>query len=159
MAMNEPNKIVSAPIPLDKCSVARALALIGDHWTLLILREAFYGVSRFEAMRADLGVPRTVLSQRLRVLVVHGIMQQVAYQASGQRTRFEYQLTQKGRALLPVLATLMEWGDHYLATDETPTLILSHTNCGARVTTRFVCEKDHVIKHMHELTETIHLAE
>ena len=157
--MNTTDDMRRAPVPLDQCSVARTLALIGDHWTLLILREAFYGVSRFEAMHADLAVPRSILSQRLRALVEHGIMQRTPYRVTGQRKRFAYELTVKGQALLPVLIALMEWGDQFALVKETPALVLSHTECGAHASVQIVCANGHRISQVHELTGKIDLPE
>ena len=100
--------------------MARASELLGDRWTLLILREAFYGVARFEDVRADIGAPRAALSQRLSKLVREKIMAKSAYRDPGDRQRFEYQLTEKGRALAYVLIALMEWGDKFLRDDPAP---------------------------------------
>lgn len=156
--MNDMQHTLRAPVPLDQCSVAHALALIGDHWTLLILREAFYGVSRFEAIQADLAIPRSVLSQRLRALVEHDIMQRTAYRTDGQRTRFAYELTEKGRALLPVLIALMEWGDQHAPVKETPALSIAHAGCGAHVSTQLVCTNGHRITNVQELIGKVDIA-
>ena len=106
-----------APVPLARCGAARALAEVGDRWTLLILREALYGVSRFEDMRADLGIPRSVLTQRLARMVDDGLLDRVPYRDEGARERSGYRLTRKGRALAPVVLALMRWGDAFLAPD------------------------------------------
>lgn len=156
--MNDTDQIVRAPVPLDRCSVAQTLALIGDRWTLLILREAFYGVTRFEAIQADLTIPRSILSQRLRALVKHNIMQRSSYRVVGQRARFAYELTEKGQALLPVLISLMEWGDRYTAV-HTPALQLTHAECGAHVTTQLVCANGHQITDTQALRGTINIRE
>ena len=147
----EPNDTNPARVPLDKCGLARALALIGDRWTLLILREAFYGVRRFEEMRADIGAPRTVLSERLASLVESGLMEREPYQERGQRTRFEYRLTAKGADLLPALIALMQWGDRHLGDGEPP-LDLRHADCGASVRAALVCERGHLLTHPRELS-------
>jgi DNA-binding HxlR family transcriptional regulator len=109
-----------APVPVDRCGMARASELIGDRWTLLILREAFYGVTRFADLRADLAAPRAVLSQRLDQLVQEEILQRHPYQDEGSRTRYDYRLTEKGRELALVLFALMQWGDRYLRNDPAP---------------------------------------
>ncbi|WP_127104078.1 winged helix-turn-helix transcriptional regulator [Pararhodobacter zhoushanensis] len=106
-----------APVPVERCGAARALDVIGDRWTLLILREAFYGVTRFDDMRADMGIPRSVLTQRLARLVEHGLLTRVPYRDEGARARSGYALTAQGRALAPVILALMRWGDAHLAPD------------------------------------------
>jgi len=113
-------RVTRAPVPVDQCGMARASELIGDRWTLLILREAFYGVTRFADLCADLSVPRAVLSQRLDQLVQAEILQLSPYQDAGSRTRFDYRLTEKGRELALVLLALMQWGDRYLRDDPAP---------------------------------------
>ena len=157
--MNTTNHAIRAPVPLAQCSVARTLALIGDHWTLLILREAFYGVSRFEAIQADLAIPRSILSQRLRTLVKHEIIQRTSYRLAGQRTRFAYELTGKGRALLPVLIGLMEWGDKYVPFKETPALLVAHAECGAYVSTQLICANGHRVTDLQELIAKVDVAD
>jgi DNA-binding HxlR family transcriptional regulator len=105
---------VLKPPPLDLCGMARAADLVGDRWTLLIIREALYGVTRFDAMRADLDIPRTVLSARLKRLCAHGLLTKRAYREPGQRTRFQYVLTSKGVDLAVAMIALMQWGDKNL---------------------------------------------
>jgi DNA-binding HxlR family transcriptional regulator len=100
--------------------MARSCEILGDKWTLLVLREAFYGVTRFEDVRADLDAPRAALSSRLRMLVREKILSKASYREPGDRERFEYRLTEKGRALAYVMIALMEWGDEYLRTDAPP---------------------------------------
>jgi DNA-binding HxlR family transcriptional regulator len=97
----------------QNCSVARALELVGERWTLLIVRDAFLGRRRFEEFQENLGIARNVLSDRLQKLVDHGILQRVRYQERPER--FEYRLTAMGRDLRVPLLALMEWGDHYLS--------------------------------------------
>jgi DNA-binding HxlR family transcriptional regulator len=100
--------------------MARAGELLGDKWTLLILREAFYGVTRFEDVRADLAAPRAAIASRLRTLVREKILSKTPYREPGDRKRFEYQLTPKGRGLAYVMIALMEWGDEFLRNDPAP---------------------------------------
>lgn len=109
------------------CSVARALEVVGERWALLILRDAFYGVSRFADFQRDLGVARNILTDRLTKLVASGVLEKVPYEE--RPPRFEYKLTPKGRDLLPVLLTMMHWGDKW-STDGTPPVTLTHTTCG-----------------------------
>lgn len=123
----------------SKCSVGRALAVIGDRWTLLVLREAFYGVRRFDEFHRNLGVARPILSARLRNLVDHGVLSREPYQEPGQRPRDEYHPTEKGRALYGTLAALMQWGDTYLADATGPPVHLEHTGCGGTVRVSVSC--------------------
>lgn len=96
----------------ENCAVARSLDILGDWWTLLIVRDAFFGVRRFADFQRDLGIAKNVLSQRLGRLVEHGILERIDVGQHGER--FEYRLTEKGEALLPVLTTLREWGDQWV---------------------------------------------
>lgn len=101
------------PVParLQKCALASAIERIGDRWTLLILREIFYGVKRFDQIQQDTGISRTILSQRLRTLVKNGILQKIPYRQPGKRERFEYLPTPYGQSLQIPFAALMEWGE------------------------------------------------
>src|SRR5207249_8142736 len=94
------------------CSVARALSVVGDRWTLLVLRDAFLGVRRFEDFHTDLGTTRHRLADRLRKLVDHGVLERVPY--ADRPRRFEYRLTEKGRDLYPVVVSLTRWGDRWI---------------------------------------------
>jgi DNA-binding HxlR family transcriptional regulator len=136
-----------APVPLAECALARAVSVIGDAWVLLVLREAVYGVTRFEEMRADLGVPRTVLSDRLSKLVAAGLFRRVPYREPGQRTRHCYELTDKGRALMPAVVALRGWAEEHLPGGPSP-LRLRHRDCGADVRARLVCGHGHVLDAM-----------
>lgn len=132
-----------AAVPLAECTLARAVSVVGDAWVLLILREAVYGIRRFEEMRDDLGIPRAVLSNRLRRLVDAGLFARVAYREPGRRTRHAYELTPQGRALLPALAALREWAEIHLPGGPSP-LKLRH-RCGAEVHARLVCDNGHIV--------------
>jgi DNA-binding HxlR family transcriptional regulator len=120
------------------CSVARTLEVMGDRWTMLVIREAFLGVRRFDDFQRDLGVARNVLADRLARLVDEGVLERRRYQERPER--FEYRLTDKGIDLWPVMVSLMKWGDRHAAPDGPPTLVL-HRDCGGEVNARFVCEK------------------
>jgi DNA-binding HxlR family transcriptional regulator len=120
------------------CSIARTLELIGERWTLLIVRDAFLGVRRFDELQRSLGVARNVLQNRLARLVEHGILERVRYQERPER--FEYRLTEKGLDLWPVLVSLISWGDRHAAPDGPP-VILEHRDCGGAVNDRRICEK------------------
>ena len=100
--------------PRDRCSVAHALAVLGERWTILVLREAFYGIRRFDEMQRAIGCARNVLADRLATLVEHGVLARVGYRDEGQRERFEYRLTPMGFEAFPVIVALMQWGDRWL---------------------------------------------
>ena len=112
----------------EHCSLARALAVVGDRWTLLILREAFLRVRRFDEFQARLGIARKVLAERLGTLVDDGILERKAYQQRPER--FEYRLTDKGLALYPVILSLVHWGDAHCAGPDGPPMIHRHKGCG-----------------------------
>ena len=97
----------------QNCSVARTLELVGERWTLLVVRDAFLGRSRFEEFQESLGIARNILTDRLAKLVEHGIFERVRYQE--RPDRYEYRLTPKGRDLRLTLAALMQWGDQYVS--------------------------------------------
>jgi DNA-binding HxlR family transcriptional regulator len=110
------DRVRSAPIPLDRCGMALACDLLGDRWTMLIIREAFYGVSRFDDLRTDLGIPRGILSERLKKLVREHVMEKRPYREGSARLRHEYHLSPRGRELSLPLIALMQWGDRHLQT-------------------------------------------
>jgi len=134
----------------SRCSVAGTLAVVGEKWSLLVLREAFFGVRRFADFQRLLGAPKAVLSDRLATLVEQGILTRVPYQAEGERQRHEYRLTTKGRDLYPTLVALMQWGDAYL-TDGPPPLELQHRDCGAAVHLELHCEAGHAVAGPREV--------
>jgi DNA-binding HxlR family transcriptional regulator len=119
------------------CSIARALEVVGERWTLLVLRDVFTGAHRFEEFVDSLGVARNVLSDRLDRLVDHGVLERVPYQDRPQR--FEYHLTAKGRELLVVIMGLMHWGDRHLAGEAGPPRIAEHCGCGGAVVEQLAC--------------------
>jgi DNA-binding HxlR family transcriptional regulator len=129
----------------DTCSIARTLALIGDRWILLLLRDVANGVRRFDELASHLGIARNVLSGRLARLVAAGLVERTAYRDLGTRERHEYRLTGAGRELLPVLLALMEWGDRNLADPQGPPAVVRHAGCGTRVRVSLVCEQGHVL--------------
>jgi DNA-binding HxlR family transcriptional regulator len=135
----------------DDCSIGRTLTLIGERWTMLVLREAFRGVRRFDDIRTNTGAPRQVLSARLAVLVEHGILRREPYQVLGQRARHEYRLTRKGMDLYPVLVSLMRWGDRYLAGPAGPPVRLTHADCGAPVEVTMRCAEGHLLDSAREV--------
>lgn len=113
------------------CSIAGALELIGERWSLLILRDVFLGVHRFDDLQRDLGVARNVLRDRLRLLVDEEILERRRYQERPER--FEYHLTDKGRDLWPVLHALMTWGDRHAAPPGGPATVVVHRGCGGEI--------------------------
>ena len=112
----------------EPCSVARTLAVIGDRWTLMILRDCFLGVRRFEAFQEKIGVTRPILSDRLRKLTAAGILSRVPYQE--RPVRYDYRLTEKGLSLYPVILGLAHWGDVHLAGEAGPPVSRRHKACG-----------------------------
>ncbi|MDJ0752273.1 MAG: helix-turn-helix domain-containing protein [Ardenticatenaceae bacterium] len=104
----------------EPCSIARTLSIIGDRWTLLILRNAFLGMRRFDDFQRQLDVTRHLLTDRLNLLHDHGILHKVPYQE--RPTRHEYRLTAKGKELYPIIMTLVQWGDKWMAGDDGPPL-------------------------------------
>ncbi|MGH1464308.1 MAG: winged helix-turn-helix transcriptional regulator [Cognatishimia sp.] len=121
-----------AAVPLDECGLAAVAEIIGDRWKLLIIREVFYGVRRFDDIRSDIGIPRSVLSQRLAALVTDGLLDRKTYQEAGQRARAEYHFSASGRDLLLPLAALWQWS--YRHTDRQSTgLALQQKSTGAKL--------------------------
>lgn len=112
----------------EPCSVARTVAVIGDRWTLLILRDCFLGVRRFEAFQERLGISRTIIAERLKLLVDEGMLAKAAYQ--DRPLRHEYRLTEKGLALHPVIMAVVHWGDRYYAGEAGAPLLHRHKACG-----------------------------
>ena len=121
----------------EACSVARTLEIIGDRWTMLVLREAFLGVRRFEVMQRHLGIARNVLTERLNRLVEHGILDRVPY--SDRPPRSEYRLTEAGIALWPSVVALLQWGQEHLPAKD-QRVEIEHKGCGERTTFSLVCD-------------------
>ena len=131
------------------CSVAQALDVVGDPWTLLIVRDAMWGFRRFNDFQQRLGIPRNTLTTRLARLVEAGVFDKVPYQESPQR--FEYRLTEKGLDLYPVVVALMQWGDRWRA-PEGPPLLLKHRNCGGKLALELRCDSCGVRPGAREVT-------
>lgn len=132
------------------CSIARTLELVGDPWTILVLRDLFDGVRRFDELADHLGVARNVLTRRLYGLVQHGLVERASYREPGSRQRHEYRLTPAGRALRPVLLALLEFGDEHLA-DDGPPVLFEHADCGGDVQLILQCEHGHHLGHQDSL--------
>jgi DNA-binding HxlR family transcriptional regulator len=120
----------------QNCSIARTLELVGERWSLLIIRDCFRGLRRFDQFQASLGIATNVLSSRLERLVDAGILERVRYQE--RPDRYEYRLTERGRELRVALVSLMHWGDKYLAPDGPP-VVVEHASCGAPIVEQLVC--------------------
>ena len=119
------------------CSIERALEIIGDRWTVLVLRDAFRGLHRFDDFRRDLDIARPVLADRLRRLVEAGVLERRQY--CERPPRFEYHLTPMGVDLSPALVALMRWGDHWLSGGDGPPTVLVHGPCGHELDQTYVC--------------------
>ncbi len=132
-------------IPLNRCNLAGAIEEIGDRWSLLILRSAFYGLRRFGDFQAELAIPRTVLSGRLKGLVEKGIMESQHYKEPGQRPRPEYFLTQKGADLAIPMIALNQWADNWLGGDKPAPLTFLHKQSGAPLIAALTDEARHRI--------------
>jgi DNA-binding HxlR family transcriptional regulator len=137
------------------CPIGRSLAVLGERWSLGLVREAFMGASRFEDFQARTRISRNILADRLRTLTEHGVLERVAYAEHPQRTLHEYRLTQKGRDLYPVMLGLLQWGLEHGEFDEGECdLTLEHLECGGTMTAQLVCDQcgepvDADSVHMH----------
>jgi DNA-binding HxlR family transcriptional regulator len=127
----------------ENCSIHAALEIVGEKWTLLVLREAFFGVRRFEDFHRVLGCARNILSARLKTLADEGILARQPYREPGSRVRYEYRLTDKGLDLFPVLVALMQWGDRWRAGAAGPPVELEHRDCGKRLGLELRCAAGH----------------
>jgi DNA-binding HxlR family transcriptional regulator len=123
------------------CSIARSVGVLGERWTFLILREAFFGVTQFARFRESLGVAPDVLSDRLNTLVQYGVMERVPYQEPGTRARHAYELTPAGRELAVVLGALQQWGDTHLPRPEGPTVVRRTRKTGRPVHIGFLDDR------------------
>lgn len=119
------------------CSIARALAIFGDRWTLLIVRDAFRRVRRFSDFEKSLGITKHRLSDRLNRLVEAGIMKKSLYDE--KRERYEYRLTQKGLDLYPILMTVVQWGDRWVADEDGAPVVFRHLSCDHVLEPKLVC--------------------
>src|SRR4051794_2065688 len=122
----------------QECSIARSLELIGERWTLLIIRDVFLGIRSFDDFQRSLGVARNVLQGRLERLVDGGILERVPYQERPER--FEYRLTEMGIDLWPVVVSLLHWGDKHLARGGGPPVIMEHRDCGGGGDEHRICD-------------------
>ncbi|MFI5487150.1 winged helix-turn-helix transcriptional regulator [Micromonospora echinaurantiaca] len=130
---------------VENCTIARAMAVLGEKWTLVVLREVFNGVRRFDDMRIRTGIPRQVLTNRLATLVEEGVLRRQPYREPGSRERHEYRLTEKGLDLWPVLVAVLGWGDRYLADPDGSPLSVGHRDCGGEVRVELRCDRGHPV--------------
>lgn len=130
---------------LETCTIGRAMEILGEKWTIVVLREVFNGLRRFDDMRVRTGIPRQVLADRLAMLVDNGVLRREPYREPGARVRHEYRLTAKGFDLYPVLIAVASWGDRYLAEPEGPPLAFVHRDCGAAVHIGLRCAEGHEV--------------
>jgi len=130
---------------IETCTIGRAMEILGEKWTVVVLREVFSGVRRFDDMRVRTGIPRQVLTNRLNALVGHGVLRREPYREPGSRVRQEYRLTPKGFDLYPVLIAVAAWGDRYLADPEGPPLKFVHRDCDAEMRVELRCADGHPV--------------
>ncbi|MFI7577090.1 winged helix-turn-helix transcriptional regulator [Micromonospora sp. NPDC049497] len=130
---------------IENCTIARAMEVLGEKWTMVVLREVFNGVRRFDDMRVRTGIPRQVLTNRLATLVEQGVLRREPYREPGSRVRHEYRLTGKGLDLWPVFVAVLGWGDRYLADPEGSPLTVAHRECGGAVRVELCCERGHEV--------------
>ena len=132
-------------VPLgDRCPIDRTLRIVGNRTALLLLREAFYGATRFDQLWKRVGVTEAVAAQRLRELVTAGVLEKQPYRAAGQRTRSGYVLTPAGHDLIPVVLGLLQWGAAHALSDGAPAM--THDGCGAAVRVVVRCVADHDVE-------------
>lgn len=127
------------------CSIARTAQILGDRWAVLVVRDLFNGVRRFDDLQAHLGIARDVLAKRLALLVDEGLVAKRPVAVEGQRARHEYVLTEAGRELRTLLVAIMDWGDRHRCEADGPPVALRHRDCGAPVHARLACEAGHEI--------------
>ncbi|MEW2402562.1 helix-turn-helix domain-containing protein [Streptomyces sp. NPDC046862] len=131
---------------MANCSIARALEVVGTRTALLIMREAFFGTRRFDDFAQRVGIGEPAASARLKELTAAGLLERVPYQEPGQRTRYAYQLTEKGRDFLPVLVALRQWGDTWAADEQGPPVVVRHKECGTAVHAVIRCDEGHDVR-------------
>ncbi|MFI6825313.1 winged helix-turn-helix transcriptional regulator [Micromonospora sp. NPDC050187] len=136
---------------VENCTIGRAMAILGERWTLVVLREVFNGVRRFDDMRVRTGIPRQVLTNRLAVLVERGVLRREPYREPGARVRHEYRLTRMGLDLWPVLVAVLAWGDRYLADPEGSPLSVRHRDCDEPVRVALRCAAGHEVSEPRDV--------
>ncbi len=135
---------------VDNCTIGRALDVVGDRWSFIVLREVFQGIRRFDGLTVRTSIPRAVLTDRLRRLVEAGVLRREPYRDPGARSRSEYRLTQKGLDLYPVLLALQAWGDRYLADPEGPPIQFVHRECDEPLRLVMRCDAGHELERSRD---------
>ena len=135
----------------ENCTVGRTMAILGERWTFVVLREVFNGVRRFDDITRHSGIPRQVLSNRLALLVEQGVLRREPYRDPGERARHEYRLTDKGFDLYPVLVAIADWGDRYLADPEGPPVAFAHRDCDAPIHAELHCTEGHLVERPRDV--------
>ncbi len=129
------------------------MTILGERWTLVVLREVANGVRRFDDIATHAGISRQVLTDRLAVLVAHDVLRREPYRSqAGGRVRHEYRLTPKGLDLLPVMVAVAAWGDRHLADEDGPPVEFVHRDCGGVLTLAPTCEHGHVLDDPRAIT-------
>lgn len=129
----------------DRCPIGKALQVVGTRSAMLIMREAYYGTTRFDDFAVRVGITEAVAAARLRELTDAGLLERRPYREPGQRTRSEYRLTDKGRDLMPVVLGLFAWGAKHISPGARAPVALSHADCGAEVQVVVRCTKGHAV--------------
>jgi len=129
----------------ENCTIGRTMVILGDRWSFVVCREIVNGIRRFEDMRVRTGIPKQVLTDRLRLLMDHGILRKEPYQVPGERLRHEYRLTAKGFDLYPILVSIAGFGDRHLADPEGTAVEFEHRDCGELVHAQLRCDAGHDI--------------
>jgi DNA-binding HxlR family transcriptional regulator len=137
--------------PAPDCSIDRALQVLSTRSAMLLLREAFYGVTRFDELVARVGISEPVAAARLKELVAEGLLVREPYREPGQRTRHAYRLTEKGFDILPALVSLLQWGDRWTSADGGGPVALTHVGCGEPVHAELRCGAGHLVPTAPEL--------
>lgn len=127
------------------CSIARTAQILGDRWTVLVVRDLFNGVRRFDALQDHLGIARDILTKRLALLVDEGLVDRRPVRLEGERSRHEYVLTAAGRDLRTVLVAILDWGDVHRSGVDGPPASVRHRDCGEAVHAQLVCDGGHEI--------------
>ena len=156
MSVQRAGSLAERTAPLgDHCPIDRTMQLVGNRTAVLLLREAFYGATRFDDLVRRVGVTEAVASQRLRELVAAGVLEKSPYREAGQRTRYEYLLTEAGHELLPVLLALAAWGTTHIAGGGP---VLSHAGCGGVLEVAVRCGAGHGVPEQEVLVTGRRLA-
>ncbi|MGN9779161.1 winged helix-turn-helix transcriptional regulator [Micromonospora sp. H33] len=128
------------------CSIARAMDIVGSRSAMLVMREALLGTRRFDEFVRRVGIGEPAMAARLKEMVAAGLLERIPYREPGQRTRHEYQLTRKGRELLPVITALRDWGDTWAADDAGPPVRATHRGCGHPIRAALRCAQGHDVE-------------